>query len=51
MSQDESPPPNRQPHTIGSVVVVLLVVLILLLIGEIAGVGLQAWLDWWKRLP
>ena len=20
-------------------------------IGEIAGVGLQAWLDWWQRLP
>lgn len=49
MSEQEPPPAPR--HTIGSVVAVALVVLILLLVGEVAGVGLEAWLGWWKGLP
>ena len=51
MSPNESPPPGRQPRTIGSVVAVALVVLILLVVAEVAGVGLRAWLGWWRGLP
>ena len=51
MSPDDSPPPSRQPHTIGSIVAVALVLLILLIVAEVAGVGAQAWLDWWRGLP
>jgi hypothetical protein len=47
MSEQE-PQPRR---TIGSIVAIALVVLILLLLGEVAGVGLRAWLDWWRGLP
>ena len=49
MSDQE--PPHAPRRTIGSVVAVVLVVLILLLVGEVAGVGVQAWLGWWKGLP
>ena len=48
---DERQRPTRQPRTIGFFVAVTLAVLVLLLIAEFAGIGVRAWLGWWKELP
>jgi hypothetical protein len=51
MNVEEPPRSTRQPRTIGFFVAVALAIVVLLVIAEIAGIGMRAWLGWWKELP